>query len=120
MSIVDKNPELPLGRLRVMTMNLLSPDHADWDRRRLVLKDGLLVLIPMWFPCRRLSRALGMTKRPTCWVRGLRWHATAAGLTTASAPHWQAAGRSALCRRSISTSRSAQLVSRGQPPSWQT
>jgi endonuclease/exonuclease/phosphatase family metal-dependent hydrolase len=28
-------------QLRVMTLNLLSPDHGDWERRRLVLQTGL-------------------------------------------------------------------------------
>ena len=27
--------------LRVVTMNVLSPEHADWDRRRVVLRTGL-------------------------------------------------------------------------------
>jgi endonuclease/exonuclease/phosphatase family metal-dependent hydrolase len=30
----------------VLTLNLLSPDHADWERRRLVLRDGLRALVP--------------------------------------------------------------------------
>jgi endonuclease/exonuclease/phosphatase family metal-dependent hydrolase len=30
----------------VLTVNLLSPDHADWDRRRLVLQDGFARLKP--------------------------------------------------------------------------
>ena len=32
--------------LRVLTMNLLSPEHADWDRRRPVLTAGLRELRP--------------------------------------------------------------------------
>jgi hypothetical protein len=32
--------------LRVLTLNLLSPDHADWERRRAVLRDGLGALRP--------------------------------------------------------------------------
>jgi endonuclease/exonuclease/phosphatase family metal-dependent hydrolase len=32
--------------LRVLTLNLLSPEHADWDRRRPVLADGLRKLRP--------------------------------------------------------------------------
>jgi endonuclease/exonuclease/phosphatase family metal-dependent hydrolase len=32
--------------VRVMTMNLLSPDHADWPRRREVLQQGLAGLAP--------------------------------------------------------------------------
>jgi endonuclease/exonuclease/phosphatase family metal-dependent hydrolase len=32
--------------LRVLTLNLLSPDHADWDRRRPVLAGGLRELRP--------------------------------------------------------------------------
>ena len=32
--------------LRVLTMNLLSPEHADWERRRPVLLDGLRTLGP--------------------------------------------------------------------------
>jgi endonuclease/exonuclease/phosphatase family metal-dependent hydrolase len=32
--------------LRVLTLNLLSPGHADWDRRRPVLADGLHKLRP--------------------------------------------------------------------------
>ncbi len=32
--------------LRVLTMNLLSPEHADWDRRRPVLAAGLRELRP--------------------------------------------------------------------------
>jgi endonuclease/exonuclease/phosphatase family metal-dependent hydrolase len=32
--------------LRVMTLNLLSPDHADWERRREVLRAGLAELRP--------------------------------------------------------------------------
>ncbi len=32
--------------LRVMTLNLLAPAHADWERRRLVLKAGLEKLRP--------------------------------------------------------------------------
>ena len=32
--------------VRVLTLNLLSPDHADWDRRRQVLRDGLRTLRP--------------------------------------------------------------------------
>src|SRR4051812_49320937 len=34
------------GHLRVMTMNLLSPEHANWERRRLVLQEGLAALRP--------------------------------------------------------------------------
>ena len=34
------------GILRVATLNLLSPDHADWDRRREVLRPGLRDLRP--------------------------------------------------------------------------
>jgi endonuclease/exonuclease/phosphatase family metal-dependent hydrolase len=34
------------GRARVLTMNLLSPQHADWERRRPVLIDGLRTLRP--------------------------------------------------------------------------
>jgi endonuclease/exonuclease/phosphatase family metal-dependent hydrolase len=33
-------------RLRVLTLNLLSPDHAGWERRRPVLRDGLADLRP--------------------------------------------------------------------------
>ena len=36
----------PSGALRVATLNLLSPDHADWDRRRKVLRCGLRDLRP--------------------------------------------------------------------------
>lgn len=36
---------MPEG-LRVLTLNLLSPDHADWERRRPVLADGLRKLRP--------------------------------------------------------------------------
>lgn len=34
------------GQLRVMTVNLLSPEHADWRRRRPVLRDGFARLRP--------------------------------------------------------------------------
>jgi endonuclease/exonuclease/phosphatase family metal-dependent hydrolase len=34
------------ARLRVATLNLLSPDHADWERRRTVVRDGLAILRP--------------------------------------------------------------------------
>ena len=34
------------SHLRVMTLNLLSPDHANWERRRPVLKAGLAALRP--------------------------------------------------------------------------
>jgi endonuclease/exonuclease/phosphatase family metal-dependent hydrolase len=34
------------GHLRVMTLNLLSPDHANWERRRPVLRAGLTALRP--------------------------------------------------------------------------
>jgi endonuclease/exonuclease/phosphatase family metal-dependent hydrolase len=34
------------AQLRVMTLNLLSPDHGDWDRRRPVLQAGLGSLRP--------------------------------------------------------------------------
>lgn len=34
------------AHLRVVTVNLLSPDHADWERRRQVFKDGLANLRP--------------------------------------------------------------------------
>ncbi len=34
------------GILRVATLNLLSPDHADWNRRRDVLRSGLQDLRP--------------------------------------------------------------------------
>ncbi|TDC43856.1 endonuclease/exonuclease/phosphatase family protein [Micromonospora sp. KC213] len=34
------------GQLRVMTLNLLSPDHAHWERRRSVLQAGLASLRP--------------------------------------------------------------------------
>jgi endonuclease/exonuclease/phosphatase family metal-dependent hydrolase len=33
-------------QLRVLTMNVLSPQHADWERRRAVLRDGLARLAP--------------------------------------------------------------------------
>jgi endonuclease/exonuclease/phosphatase family metal-dependent hydrolase len=33
-------------RVRVLTMNLLAPEHADWERRRPVLTDGLRTLRP--------------------------------------------------------------------------
>jgi endonuclease/exonuclease/phosphatase family metal-dependent hydrolase len=36
----------PAPGLRVLTLNLLSPDHADWERRRPVLRDGLRALRP--------------------------------------------------------------------------
>jgi endonuclease/exonuclease/phosphatase family metal-dependent hydrolase len=35
-----------VDRLRVLTMNLLAPDQADWERRRPVLVDGLAALRP--------------------------------------------------------------------------
>jgi endonuclease/exonuclease/phosphatase family metal-dependent hydrolase len=34
------------GRLRVMTLNLLSPDQGDWERRRPVLRAGLAEVRP--------------------------------------------------------------------------
>src|SRR5215212_10942813 len=34
------------GVLRVATLNLLSPDHADWDRRREILRSGLQDMRP--------------------------------------------------------------------------
>src|SRR5918994_3543809 len=34
------------GVFRVATLNLLSPDHADWDRRREVLRSGLQNMRP--------------------------------------------------------------------------
>jgi endonuclease/exonuclease/phosphatase family metal-dependent hydrolase len=36
----------PSGALRVATLNLLSPDHADWGRRRKVMRPGLRDLRP--------------------------------------------------------------------------
>jgi endonuclease/exonuclease/phosphatase family metal-dependent hydrolase len=39
---VDRAPET----LRVITFNLLSPDQADWDRRRKVIRSGLRKLRP--------------------------------------------------------------------------
>lgn len=32
--------------MRIMTLNLLAPDHADWERRRPVLAEGLRTLRP--------------------------------------------------------------------------
>jgi hypothetical protein len=37
--------DLP-AQLRVLTLNLLSPDHADWDRRRPVIRAGIERLRP--------------------------------------------------------------------------
>jgi endonuclease/exonuclease/phosphatase family metal-dependent hydrolase len=37
--------DLP-AQLRVLTLNLLSPDHADWDRRRPVIQAGIERLRP--------------------------------------------------------------------------
>jgi endonuclease/exonuclease/phosphatase family metal-dependent hydrolase len=34
------------AHLRVMTLNLLSPDHGDWERRRPVLQEGIASLGP--------------------------------------------------------------------------
>jgi hypothetical protein len=34
------------NRIRVLTLNLLSPQHANWERRRPVLIDGLRRLRP--------------------------------------------------------------------------
>jgi endonuclease/exonuclease/phosphatase family metal-dependent hydrolase len=42
--MTDQSPGVP--PVRVMTMNLLSPDHADWPRRREVLRQGLADLAP--------------------------------------------------------------------------
>ena len=39
---VDRAPET----LRVITFNLLSPDQADWDRRRKVMRSSLRKLRP--------------------------------------------------------------------------
>lgn len=36
----------PDAHLRVLTMNLLSPDHGNWERRRPVLRAGLADLAP--------------------------------------------------------------------------
>jgi endonuclease/exonuclease/phosphatase family metal-dependent hydrolase len=36
----------PRGHLRVLTLNLLSPEHANWKRRRPVLQAGLAALRP--------------------------------------------------------------------------
>jgi endonuclease/exonuclease/phosphatase family metal-dependent hydrolase len=35
-----------MAELRIMTLNLLSPDHADWERRRPILTEGLRGLRP--------------------------------------------------------------------------
>ncbi len=37
---------MPTDRLRVLTLNLLSPEHADWPRRRDVLAEGIRRLGP--------------------------------------------------------------------------
>ncbi len=44
----DGNEATPASQrhIRVMTLNLLSPEHADWNRRRPVLQAGLAALRP--------------------------------------------------------------------------
>jgi endonuclease/exonuclease/phosphatase family metal-dependent hydrolase len=44
LAVADVEP--PPGTLRVITFNLLSPDQADWDRRREVIRRGLRKLRP--------------------------------------------------------------------------
>ena len=45
--------------IRVMTLNLLSPEHAHWDRRRRVLRDGLRQIRPDVVALQEIAWGLG-------------------------------------------------------------
>ena len=57
------------GHLRVMTVNLLSPDHADWPRRRPLLREGFARLRPDLSALQETVWGDGYAKRS---VRGMR------------------------------------------------
>jgi endonuclease/exonuclease/phosphatase family metal-dependent hydrolase len=56
---VDGRGAVGTGRMRVLTLNLLTPQHADWPRRRRVLTDGVRKLRPDLVAFQEISSAGG-------------------------------------------------------------
>jgi len=46
MTSVSLQPEDRLQTIRVLTFNILSADHANWERRRQVARSGLRAIRP--------------------------------------------------------------------------
>ena len=60
--------------LRVATLNLLSPDHADWNRRRDVLRSGLQDLRPDVIALQETVWGNSdTTRQQTCWAATITW-----------------------------------------------
>jgi endonuclease/exonuclease/phosphatase family metal-dependent hydrolase len=53
--------------LRILTFNLLSPDHADWPRRRAVIRNGLDQLRPDIVALQETVWGRGYDQRAICW-----------------------------------------------------
>ena len=55
--------------VRVLTFNILSPDRANWERRRPVARSGLRAIDPTLSRCKRQHPDKLAIRRPTCWAR---------------------------------------------------
>jgi endonuclease/exonuclease/phosphatase family metal-dependent hydrolase len=60
------------ARLKVMTLNLLSPDHADWDRRRPAIKAGIAKWQPDLIALQEAVQGAGYDQVPD--VLGSAYH----------------------------------------------
>jgi endonuclease/exonuclease/phosphatase family metal-dependent hydrolase len=78
--------------VRVMTLNLLSPAHADWERRREVLRPGLLQLRPDVVALQETARGPGYDHAADLLGPDYRivWHSarSADGVGAALASRW--------------------------------
>jgi endonuclease/exonuclease/phosphatase family metal-dependent hydrolase len=78
--------------VRAMTLNLLSPEHADWERRRDVLRAGLLELRPDVVALQETVRRAGYDQAAELLGSDYRivWHSarSADGVGAALASRW--------------------------------
>lgn len=88
-------PTLP-DTIRLLTLNVLSPSHAYWPRRRNLLRDCLSALRPDVVALQEVVWGMGTTRSMTCLARSTTWRRTRPVLMIASARSWPVGSHSAL------------------------
>ncbi len=97
-------PVDPRAHVRVMTLNLLSPDHGGWERRRPVLRAGIRALQPDLVALQERVWGHGYDQASDLLGADYVIAGTRLAPPTASARSWVAAGRSPMSGRWTCTS----------------
>ena len=102
MTSVSLQPEDTPQTIRVLTFNILSADHANWERRRQAARSGRFGRFdPTSSRCKRQHPDKLAIRRPICWGRDTTSRSILRDPRTQSARRLPVGGHSLPCTSSI-------------------